>query len=83
MPLAGAEASCSSGGATREKRFPPLFGLEFSTAIWNAGFVKRPGHIFLLATLDKSGHGAEFQYQGPFHQPQRVRVAKPESNDSG
>ena len=30
------------------EEIPPLFGLEFSTAIWNAGFVKRPGHIFLL-----------------------------------
>src|SRR6266542_3788567 len=29
--------------------------LEFSPAIWNAGFVKRPGHIFPLVTLDK-GH---------------------------
>ena len=43
-----------------------LFGLEFSTAIWNAGFVKRPGHIFLLVTLDKSGHGSEFQYKDHF-----------------
>jgi hypothetical protein len=45
------------------EEIPPLFGFEFSTAIWNAGFVKRPGHIFLLATLDKSGHGSEFQYR--------------------
>lgn len=45
---------------------PPLFGLEFSTAIWNAGFVKRPGHIFLLVTLDKSAHGSEFQYKDHF-----------------
>ncbi len=48
------------------EEIPPLFGLEFSTAIWNAGFVKRPGHIFLLATLDKSGHGSEFQYKDHF-----------------
>ena len=25
-----------------------------------------PGHIFLLVTLDKAGHGAEFQYQDHF-----------------
>ena len=48
------------------EEIPPLFGFEFSTAIWNAGFVKRPGHIFLLATLDKSGHGSEFQYKDHF-----------------
>jgi hypothetical protein len=41
-------------------------GFEFSTAFWNAGFAKRPGHIFLLATLDKSGHGSEFQYKDHF-----------------
>jgi hypothetical protein len=48
------------------EEIPPLFGLEFSKAIWNAGFVKRPGHIFLLATLDKSGHGSQFQYVDHF-----------------
>jgi hypothetical protein len=48
------------------EEIPPLFGFAFSTAIWNAGFVKRPGHIFLLTTLDKSGHGSEFQYKDHF-----------------
>jgi hypothetical protein len=48
------------------EEIPPLFGFEFSTAIWNAGFVKRPGHIFLLTTLDKSGHGSAFQYKDHF-----------------
>jgi Domain of unknown function (DUF3427) len=48
------------------EEIPPLFGFEFSTAIGNAGFVKRPGHIFLLATLDKSGHGSKFQYKDHF-----------------
>jgi hypothetical protein len=48
------------------EEIPPLFGFEFSTAIWNVGFVKRPGHIFLLVTLDKAAHGAEFQYKDHF-----------------
>jgi Domain of unknown function (DUF3427) len=48
------------------EEIPPLFGLEFSTAIWNAGFVKRPGHIFLLVTLDKSGHAEDFKYHDRF-----------------
>ena len=65
------------------EEIPKLFGFPFSTAIWNAGFVKRPGHIFLLATLDKAGHGSAFRVQGPLHQPNRVRVAEPESNVTG
>jgi hypothetical protein len=48
------------------EEIPALFGLEFSTAIWNKGFVTRPGHIFLLVTLDKSGHAKEFQYRDRF-----------------
>jgi len=48
------------------EEIPSLFGFEFSTAIWNAGFVKRPGHIFLLVTLDKSGHGNQFKYKDRF-----------------
>jgi hypothetical protein len=48
------------------EEIPGLFGFEFSTAIWNAGFIKRPGHIFLLVTMDKSGHAEEFQYHDRF-----------------
>jgi len=48
------------------EQIPPMFGFEFSTAIWNAGFVKRPGHIFLLVTLDKSAHAADFKYKDHF-----------------
>jgi len=55
-------------GYSREE-IPPLFGLEFSTAIWNVGFVKRPRHIFLLVTLDKAGHAEDFQYKDHFVTP--------------
>jgi superfamily II DNA or RNA helicase/HKD family nuclease/diadenosine tetraphosphate (Ap4A) HIT family hydrolase len=48
------------------EEIPELFGFTFNPAIWNAGFAKRPRHIFLLATLDKSGHGSEFQYKDHF-----------------
>ncbi|MBS2032900.1 MAG: DUF3427 domain-containing protein [Deltaproteobacteria bacterium] len=46
-------------GPERWKRYsreqiPPLFGLEFSEAIWNAGFVSTPKHLFLLVTLEKA-----------------------------
>ena len=55
--------------AYSREEIPALFGLEFSTAIWNVGFVKRTGHIFLLTTLDKAGHGSEFQYKDHFVSP--------------
>jgi hypothetical protein len=55
--------------AYSREEIPPLFGLEFSTAIWNVGFVKRPGHIFLLVTLDKAGHATDFQYKDHFTSP--------------
>ncbi len=51
------------------EQIPPLFGFPFSTAVWNAGFVTRPGHIFLLVTLDKSGKGTDFQYKDHFLSP--------------
>ena len=51
------------------EQIPPLFGLPFSAAIWNAGFVVRPGHVFLLVTLDKSGKSSDFQYRDRFLSP--------------
>jgi hypothetical protein len=56
--------------AYSREEIPPLFDLKFSTAIWNVGFVKRPGHIFLLATLNKSEHGTTFQYKDHFMSPE-------------
>jgi superfamily II DNA or RNA helicase/HKD family nuclease/diadenosine tetraphosphate (Ap4A) HIT family hydrolase len=51
------------------EEIPALFGMEFSQAIWNVGYVSREGHIFLLVTLDKSGHAGEFQYGDRFVSP--------------
>jgi superfamily II DNA or RNA helicase len=51
------------------EEIPPLFGLPFSDAIWNAGFVTRPGHIFLLVTLDKTTKAESFQYRDKFLSP--------------
>jgi superfamily II DNA or RNA helicase/diadenosine tetraphosphate (Ap4A) HIT family hydrolase len=51
------------------EQIPGLFGMTFSTAIWNAGFVFREKHIFLLVTLDKSGHASDFQYGDRFLSP--------------
>ena len=51
------------------EQIPTLFGLPFSVAVWNAGFVVRPGHVFLLVTLDKSGKSSDFQYKDRFLSP--------------
>jgi hypothetical protein len=51
------------------QEIPRLFGFEFNPGLWNAGFVALPGHLFLLVTLDKSGHAEGFQYQDRFVAP--------------
>jgi superfamily II DNA or RNA helicase/HKD family nuclease len=56
------------GHYTREE-IPPLFGFEFKTAIWTSGFVKLPGHLFLLVTLEKGGLDKSFKYQDKFLSP--------------
>ncbi|HXI13728.1 MAG TPA: DUF3427 domain-containing protein [Thermoanaerobaculia bacterium] len=48
---------------------PPLFGMEFSTAIWNVGYVARSGHVILLVTLEKGEHAENFQYGDRFLSP--------------
>jgi hypothetical protein len=58
-------------GATRwghypREDIPPLYNLTFSEAVWNSGFVKQPGHLFLLVTLEKGDLAETFQYQDRF-----------------
>lgn len=72
--------------AYSREEIPPLFGLEFSKAIWNVGYVARSGHLFLLVTLDKRGHSQEFQYGDRFLSPtmfqwQSQNRTSPESTD--
>ncbi len=55
------------------EEIPALFGMEFSQAIWNVGYVRREGHIFLLVTLDKSQQAAQFQYGDKFISPTEFR----------
>jgi hypothetical protein len=65
-PVGRREGQLQLWRAYSREEIPPLFGMEFSTAIWNVGYVKRNGHMFLLTTLDKAGHGSEFQYKDHF-----------------
>ena len=44
----------------------PAFGLTFSQAIWNAGFVVRDPEIFLLVTLAKDDMNTEHRYVDQF-----------------
>src|SRR4249919_2733919 len=44
----------------------PAFGLTFDHATWNAGFVPKPPHLFLLVTLTKDGMSSEHQYADHF-----------------
>jgi superfamily II DNA or RNA helicase len=51
------------------EEIPPLFGLEFSVAIWNTGFVNRERDLFLLVTLDKGDLISEHRYEDHFLAP--------------
>jgi hypothetical protein len=51
------------------QRIPPLFGLEYSESVWNAGFVPRDGHLFLLVTLEKEDLAKTHQYKDQFLSP--------------
>jgi hypothetical protein len=44
----------------------PAFGLAFSQAIWNAGFVVQDPEVFLLVTLAKDDMTAEHRYVDHF-----------------
>lgn len=68
-PLGRRPGQLEVGRAYGREEIPPLFGHTFSPAIWNAGFVVRGNDVFLLVTLDKGGHGPQFQYRDRFLSP--------------
>jgi superfamily II DNA or RNA helicase/HKD family nuclease/diadenosine tetraphosphate (Ap4A) HIT family hydrolase len=45
---------------------PAAFGLTFDQATWNAGFVPKPPHLFILVTLEKDGMMNEHRYTDHF-----------------
>lgn len=55
------------------EEIPPLFGLVFSPANWNAGFVSSDQHVFLLVTLEKGDLFDEHQYEDKFLSPSRFQ----------
>jgi hypothetical protein len=52
--------------AYSREQIPALFGLKFSEATWNQGFIRQGNKTFLLVTLDKTGKIDEHQYRDRF-----------------
>ena len=52
------------------EEIPGLYGLRFNTGSWNAGFVVKGQHAFVLATLDKSNLQVGAQYLDRFPDPE-------------
>jgi hypothetical protein len=52
---------------------PELWGFEFNPAVWNKGFVRVVGHLFLLVSLDKQGMASQHQYVDKFLTPTRFQ----------
>ena len=67
-------------GRYLREAIPPAFGLAFSQAIWNAGFVVQDPDIFLLVTLAKNDMNAEHRYVDHFVSNQELALAKFESD---
>nr|WP_280950719.1 DUF3427 domain-containing protein [Mesorhizobium sp. WSM3882] len=65
-------ASARSGDGLRlwerylREAIGPAFGIAFDQATWNAGFVSKPPHLFLLVTLTKDDMSDEHQYADHF-----------------
>jgi len=50
----------------KRDEIPPLLGFEFTQGGWNQGFIRKPGHIFLLVTLEKSSMLEAHRYEDRF-----------------
>jgi hypothetical protein len=64
MPISWQSFSTRAGYA--RNAIAPAFGLTFSQAIWNAGFVVQDPEVFLLVTLAKDDMNAEHRYDDQF-----------------
>jgi hypothetical protein len=70
MEALGSFGSQGSGlqlwGRYLREAVAPAFGLTFSRAIWNVGFVTSPQQIFLLVNLEEKGGNPEYRYINQF-----------------
>jgi hypothetical protein len=62
----GETAGVELWGRYLREKIAPAFGLQFSQAIWNAGFVVQDPDLFLLVTLSKDGMSADHRYVDHF-----------------
>jgi len=70
-PLGAATLTAVLWKTYQRDQIAPLFGLSYSEAIWNVGFVRQDQHTFLLVTLQKPGKAAG--YQNSFLSPSRFQ----------
>jgi hypothetical protein len=47
--------------AYQREEIAPLFGLSYSEALWNQGFVRQDEHTFLFVTLQRPSQAAGYQ----------------------
>nr|WP_314444415.1 DUF3427 domain-containing protein [uncultured Sphingomonas sp.] len=59
--------------AYKREDIAELFGHVFSAGAWNQGFVVQGQDVFLLVTLDKSGHHEDHHYMDGFVSPALFR----------
>ena len=64
--LADGTTGLERGRSYMRAEIPPAFGLAFSRSVWEKGYIFKPGHIFLLVTLEKKGKPQAFHYEDRF-----------------
>lgn len=63
---AGQKAGLKLWDRHLRETIPAAFGLTFSKAIWNVGFVVSESNLFLLVSLEKTGGNPNHQYADHF-----------------
>jgi hypothetical protein len=66
LRTSASQAELQIWGRYARDAIAPAFGLTFSQAIWNAGFVVQDPEVFLLVTLAKEDMNTEHRYVDHF-----------------
>jgi superfamily II DNA or RNA helicase len=64
--VSGANSRPILWSSYRRDQIPGLFGLPYQERLWQSGIISKPGHVFLLVTLEKEDLPAEHRYQDRF-----------------
>jgi hypothetical protein len=73
VPLGRREGVLQLWRTYSREEIPKLFGLTYSSFLWQQGFITQSQHMFLLVTLDKGSHAEQFQYQDRFLSAERFQ----------